>query len=439
MELGLAQLAAAVDGVVVAGGEGDGSGQLRRVCTDSRAVTAGDVFVPLVAERDGHDFAAAAAERGAGAMLWSSPKDPPAGVAIVRCQDTAAGLTALGFWCRQQMAVPVVGITGSVGKTSTKDLAVAALATRRVAANERSFNNEIGVPLTLANADPGADVVIVEMGARGIGHIAELCRVAQPTIGVELCVAEAHLSEFGTIDAVATAKGELVEALPASGFAILNLADPRVAAMAERTSADVVGFGPGGAVQAESVTVGDDLCARFDLVTDWGAAPVHLRVAGAHQVVNALAAAAVALVAGVAVDDVAAGLGDGVLSPWRSEIVRTGTGACLINDAYNANPTSMAAALDLLQSTGAERQWAVLGEMAELGDGTAAAHTEIRRRAEATGINVIGYRTEMYGQPVCASPEDVAAAMGPLGPDDAVLVKGSRVAAMETVATALVG
>lgn len=393
MELGLAQLAAAVDGVVVAGGEGDGSGQLRRVCTDSRAVTAGDVFVPLVAERDGHDFAAAAAERGAGAMLWSSPKDPPAGVAIVRCQDTAAGLTALGFWCRQQMAVPVVGITGSVGKTSTKDLAVAALATRRVAANERSFNNEIGVPLTLANADPGADVVIVEMGARGIGHIAYLTQIAPPRIGIVLNVGSAHVGEFGSREAIALAKAELVAALPDDGLAILNADDPAVRAMADATRARVqlVGTAPDADLRADDIALDPAGRAGFRVTTPAGAADVTLAVAGRHQVGNALAVIAAALEAGMPLPAIVTALATaGPVSRYRMEVSERADGVTIVNDAYNANPESMAAALAALETMGAgRRRIAVLGPMLELGVESDAAHADVGALVAAHGVDAL--------------------------------------------------
>jgi len=413
------------------------------VTIDSRLVRGGELFVPIVAERDGHAFIEAALAAGAVAALTQRRVDVAADRARIDVADTAAALLDIGRLARRRLGTLVVGITGSVGKTSVKDLCAAAVATRwPTAASERSFNNELGVPLTLANAPDGTKAAVVEMGARGKGHIALLCNVARPTVGVVTAVVAAHTELFGSIEEVALAKGELVEALPAAGTAVLNAADQRVAAMAERTPARVLAYsalGAGGAdIVAEEVTVDDELRARFLLRSPFGSAEIALEARGAHQVGNALAAAGAAMACGASPDQVAAGLRRARLSPWRMELVRSASGALVLNDAYNANPTSMAAALRALAAIPAARRLAVLGLMAELGDLSASEHELVLALADQLGIDVIAYETSLYGLPAVEGVDGVLAALGPLCDGDAVLLKGSRVAGLERVAAAVV-
>jgi UDP-N-acetylmuramoyl-tripeptide--D-alanyl-D-alanine ligase len=410
---------------------------------DSRDIRSGQLFVPIVAERDGHDFVEAALKSGAVAYLTA--REPIAGTSAIVVDDTGRALLDLGRAARGRLPDRVVGVTGSVGKTSTKDLLAAVLATTHVTtANARSFNNELGVPLTLLGAPAGTEAVVVEMGARGRGHISLLCDVARPTIGVVTVVEGAHLEQFGSVDGVARAKAELVEALPASGNAVLNADDPRVVAMGERAAATVVTFGVSSAadVRAEDVRLDDDLRPSFRLRTPWGDADVRLAARGGHQVVNALAAAAAALAAGVVPEAVAEGLGRGTLSPHRMDLVRATSGARILNDAYNANPTSMAAGLRALAAIDAARRVAVLGVMAELGPDSDREHEAIAALAGTLGIDVIAVAAPAYGDGV-THVDDVPgalAALEALGLDerDAVLVKGSRVAALERVVEALV-
>ncbi len=407
---------------------------------DSRSVAGGELFVPIVAARDGHDFIGDAARGGAAAYLTArGPVDTAAAITAVAVADTAAALLEAGALARARLTGPVVAITGSVGKTTVKDLAAAALESMGpVAASARSFNNELGVPLTLLNAGDDTRVAVVEMGARGPGHIALLCRVARPTVGVVTSVVPAHTELFGSLEAVAVAKGELVEALPASGTAVLNADAPLVAAMAARATATVVTFGvDGGDVRAEGVALDDELRPSFRLVSAWGNAEVRLGVHGAHQVTNALAAAAAALVCGVAVDPVAAGLGAARLSRWRMELVRAPSGARILNDAYNANPTSMQAALRALAALPGENRIAVLGIMAELGAERAAEHRRVGDLARAWGIRVVAVATDMYGGEVVDDVAGAVEAVGAVGPDDVVLVKASRVVGLEAVAERL--
>ena len=430
---------------------GDGSTEVDCVTQDSRDVQPGMLFVPLVAERDGHDFISDAIAAGAAAYLTAREPSVP-GAAAVRVDDTMAALTALGREARRQLGeTPVVGITGSVGKTTTKDLLAAVLGRdRRVWASTRSFNNEIGVPITLLLTPPGTEALVVEMGSRGPGHIAELCRIARPTMGVITTVGLSHTSELGSLAAVVLAKQELVEPLPAAddgGVAFLNAGVPEVADMAKATEARVVTFGDGGQVSARRLELDDDLAPRFVLHSPSGEIDVALGARGVHSVDNALAAAAVGLELGVSLEDVAAGLATPALSPLRMEVVRTAEGARLLNDSYNANPLSMRAALRALAALPARRRIAVLGTMAELGDFEAAEHAAIGALAGELGVFVVavdapGYSRDEAAVIEAAGIDDALEALrnlGGLGAGDAVLVKGSRVAGLERLAARLVG
>ncbi|MFW0786155.1 UDP-N-acetylmuramoyl-tripeptide--D-alanyl-D-alanine ligase [Gordonia sp. CPCC 206044] len=409
---------------------------------DSRIVSPGQLFVPIVAERDGHEFVTAAATAGASAYLTSQGTQPGVTLPAITVTDTAAALADLGGIARDRLPDRIVGVTGSVGKTSTKDLLAGALATTfRTAASEKSFNNELGLPMTLANATPDTEAVVVEMGARGIGHIDLLCEIARPTVGIVTRVEGVHLELFGSIESVARAKGELVESLPVDGLAVLNADDERVAAMADRTDAAVVTFGLTATadVYATDVVLDDQLRASFRLHTPWGETDVRLGARGEHQVPNALAAAAVAGWLGVPIDTIPSGLLGAELSGLRMELVTTSAGVTILNDAYNANPTSMAAALQSLAALDAQRRFAVLGTMAELGDDSAPQHAAIAERARALGIDVIAVDEPDYGPSVrhVVGIDDAVAALGDLTEADAVLVKGSRVAALERVAAVL--
>ena len=416
---------------------------VRGAAIDSRLVTGGELFVPVVAERNGHDFVPAALAAGAVAYLSSRPVDdgdPEADVAAIEVGDTIVALADLGRLARGRVPDRVVGVTGSVGKTSVKDLLAAALGARwSTVASAGSFNNELGVPLTLLSASEATEALVVEMGARGRGHIASLCDIARPTVGVVTAVAAAHTAMFGSLDEVAAAKGELVEALDASGVAVLNADDPRVAAMAARTEARVLRYGsaPDADVRAEGTGLDGELRPRFRLVSPWGAADVALAVRGEHMVGNALAAAAAALACDVPVEAVAAGLGKAELSRWRMELVRLPSGARVINDAYNANPASMAAALRALAGLDARRRVAVLGQMAELGEAADAEHRAIGDLARELGIEVVAVDAPAYGGTGVAGLDEAVAALGPLGEGDAVLLKASRVVGLERLVSRL--
>ncbi|HSL58972.1 MAG TPA: UDP-N-acetylmuramoyl-tripeptide--D-alanyl-D-alanine ligase [Acidimicrobiales bacterium] len=433
MRFTISQLAAATGGKIVAG---SADPAVAGASIDTRSLRPGQLFVAVVAERDGHDFVPAAIDAGAGAALVSRPPDPAWTVPVVRVDDTVAALRDLGRAARDRLDGAVVGITGSVGKTTVKDLARSVLATAGSAhASVRSFNNDLGVPLTLVEAPDGVAAVVVEMGARGIGHIGSLCEYVRPTVGVVTRVAMAHNEFFGTIDDIAVGKGEMVEHLAPDEVAVLNAGDPRVAAMASRTRARVLTYGVGvGDVRAVDVEVGDDLSLRFRVESPWGAVAVAPAVRGPQQVENATAAMAIGLAVGVSPEAAARGLAAAEVSPWRMEVDRTVAGAVVVNDAYNANPLAVRAALDALMALPARRRVAVLGTMAELGPFKADEHRAIGALVRELGVEGWAVAEADYGLPVVADLDAAVDAVGPLGEGDVVLVKGSRVAGLERLA-----
>ncbi|WP_380175176.1 UDP-N-acetylmuramoyl-tripeptide--D-alanyl-D-alanine ligase [Kineococcus sp. DHX-1] len=444
------------------------------VVVDSRAVVAGALFVALPGERvDGADYAAAAAAAGATVVLAERALELPAGAALVLVEDGVAALGRLATGVLERLRGQgegplVVGITGSQGKTTTKDLLASVLGDvldGPVVAPRGSFNNEIGAPLTVLRADAGTRALVVEMGARGLGHIAQLCRIARPDVGVELVVGAAHVGEFGSLEATAQAKGELVEALPPQGLAVLNADDDRVAAMASRTRARVLTFGRSAHadVRASDVTLDGRARARFRLEHDGAAADVALLLHGEHQVTNALAAAAVALSTGASVADVAAALSRAEpASPGRMQVLERSDGVTVVHDAYNANPDSVRAALKALVGMAADtgpggtprRTWAVLGEMLELGAASRDEHDVVGRtvvRLDVDQLLVVGAGARpiytgavmegSWGEEAAFAP-DVESALEflrpRLRPGDVVLVKSSNGAGLARLAEELV-
>jgi UDP-N-acetylmuramoyl-tripeptide--D-alanyl-D-alanine ligase len=444
------------------GGELTGPADVRvtgKVTLDSRAVGDGDLFVAVAGERvDGHDFLGAAAAAGAvGALATRADEALP--TVVVEDPVVALGRLAAGVHARLAAGgLVTLGITGSSGKTSTKDLLGQVLATAGPTVSPPgSYNNDIGLPLTVLDADAATRFLVLEMGARGPGHIARLCRIAPPRIGVVLNVGSAHLGEFGSPEGTAQAKGELVEALPADGTAVLNADDPRVLGMAPRTVATVLttGLGDDAAVRATAVTLDDAARPRFTLVAAGEEHPVELQVVGQHQVANALSAAGAALAAGMAPADVAAALSSATSrSRWRMEVDRRADGVIVVNDAYNANPESMRAALAALTGMPARRRIAVLGAMGELGPGAPAEHERLGRDAAAAGIDLIvavgadavgiaegaaaaGHRVgeESVHVPDRAAARELLSEV--LRPGDVVLVKASRAYGLELLAADL--
>jgi UDP-N-acetylmuramoyl-tripeptide--D-alanyl-D-alanine ligase len=460
IRLTLAEIAAITGGVLARSCD-PGAVVTSEVVIDSRRVRQGALFAALPGERvDGHDYAATAVAAGAVAVLASRPLAPDVPAIVV--PDVIAALAALARAVLTRLpGVTVAGITGSSGKTSTKDLA-AQLAERLgpTVAPEGSFNNEIGLPLTVLRADERTKYLVLEMSARGPGHIAALCEVAPPKIGVVLNVGRAHAGEFGSIDGVAKAKGELPEALPADGVAILNADDPRVIAMAARTAARVVSFSTDKAsdadVKAADIRLDELGRASFRLLMPGGMAPVTLKLHGAHHVPNALAAAALAAEFGMDTPAIADALTQATArSKWRMELRERPDGVIVVNDAYNANPDSMRAAIEALAhiTRDGRRGFAVLGHMAELGDITAASHEEAGRLAARAGVAGLiavgelarpvldGARAEAGWRGEALAVPDATAAVAVLGnrlrPGDVVLVKASRAAGLTDVAAAL--
>jgi UDP-N-acetylmuramoyl-tripeptide--D-alanyl-D-alanine ligase len=448
---------------------------------DSRKLGPGGLFVAVPGERvDGHDFAAAAVEQGAVGVLAARGVDAPAvivppatdahvrSVALVGDTDGsgAAVLAALATLARAVVDrlpnLTVVGVTGSSGKTSTKDLISQVVEPLGpTVAPPGSFNNELGHPWTVLRADEATKHLVLELSARGPGHIKALCEVAPPNIGVVLNVGSAHLGEFGSREGIAQTKGELAEA--AKDVAILNADDPLVRRMAERATARVVFVGESADadVRATDIVLDEQARATFRLVTAKDEATVTLGLHGAHQVGNALSAAAVALELGASVGEVARSLsGARRRSERRMDVTTRADGVTVVNDSYNANPESMAAGLRTLARMAGpnkeRRTWAVLGVMGELGDDHAEAHEGIGRLAARLGIDRLvavdeqagaiqhGARLEGTGsreEPVLVPDVEAAIALldTELRPGDVVLVKASKVAALWRVADALLG
>lgn len=430
--------------------------RIRGAAVDSRLVRPGQLFVALPGERtDGHRFLHAAAAAGASALVVREPVDVSAfdDVTIVRVADGLRAIHAVATAWRARFSPLMVGITGSIAKTSTKEAVAAVLGrARRTLKSAGNQNNEIGLPLTVLSLGPEHEVAVLEMGMYVGGEIADLARIARPDIGIVTAVQGVHLSRIGSIEAIERAKAELVEALPADGTAILNADDPRVRRMAGRTSARVLtyGFDPAADVTATDIrSVGFD-GMRFTLDLAGERRPVATPVLGRLGVHNALAAAAAGLAAGIGPETIAAGLAGGWATPHRGALVRAG-GTTVIDDTYNASPGSVRAALELLGGLPG-RHVACLGEMLELGPAHDAGHREVGAAAAAVadllivvggGAGAIANGAVDAGLPperivmVADAPGAVEAIAGSARAGDVILVKASRGAALEAVVDGL--
>ncbi|MBB2941612.1 UDP-N-acetylmuramoyl-tripeptide--D-alanyl-D-alanine ligase [Actinoplanes lutulentus] len=411
---------------------------------DSRKVGLGGLFVAFDGEKvDGHSYAAGVVAAGAAGVLGTKET----GVPTVVVTDQLEALAKLARVVVGRLdKLTVVGLTGSSGKTTTKDYIGQLLARLGpTVAPAGSLNNELGFPYTVLQATAETRFLVLEMGARGVGHIRYLTDIARPRIGVVLNVGAAHIGEFGSVEGTALAKGELVESLSADGVAVLNADDPLVAGMAERTSARVVSTGEAAAdVHAADVTLDSEGRATYSLKFGGKSGEVRLAVVGRHQVSNTLAAAAVALSAGMDFDDLTAALGEvGIVSGRRMDVFQNPAGVTVIDDSYNANPSSTSAALRALASMGAERRTtAVLGFMAELGEYEISGHNDVGRLAAELGVDRLiavagnarpildGAATVSGWSGTAYFAADQAAAIEilrkDLRADDVVLVKGSR-------------
>jgi UDP-N-acetylmuramoyl-tripeptide--D-alanyl-D-alanine ligase len=412
---------------------------------DTRKLVPGGLFVAFEGEKaDGHEFAAAAVSAGAVGVLGSKDTGLP-GVVV---EDQLTAITQLARALIDRLPeLTIVGLTGSSGKTTTKDYLGQLLARLGpTIAPPGTLNNDLGLPATMLKATAETRFLVLEMGANGIGHIEKLASIAPPRIGLVLNVGAAHIGKFGSVEGIARGKGELVEALPADGVAVLNADDPLVAAMAARTKARVVTFGEteGADVRGTGVTVD----ARGRAAYAMNGLAVRLGVTGRHQVSNTLAAAAVALELGLPAEEVAAALGEvGIVSGRRMDVFDRDDEVTVIDDSYNANPSSTAAALRALATIGAGRRTvAVLGYMAELGEFERSGHEEVGRLAAELGVDRLiavadaapildgaAGVADWKGEPVYAADQQAAIAELGLRPGDVVLVKGSRYRTWEVV------
>lgn len=450
------EIASACGGVVVSG---PGDAPVTSFSIDSRTIDPGGCFVALEAERDGHAFVGDAVARGATATLVREVVPvPPGGTepAVIQVGSPIDALTAVARHARDRLVdVTVVGVTGSAGKTATKDLTAAAIAAdRSVHASPASFNNEAGLPLTLLGAPDDVDVIVAEMGARFAGNIRDLAEVARPRIGIVTHIGWAHAEHLEGRTGIAAVKGELLEALPSDGLAVLNAACDATPSLIGRTSARVltVGRTPAADVAISDITVDDELRPRFALSTPWGSLSVALALLGEHQVENAAMAATVALDLGVPVESVVAGLASARGAAQRMELTRTPDGVVVVNDAYNSSPTSAVAAVRSLGRLAVDgRRFAVLGEMLELGAHADDGYAAVGEAVADGGVDVlvvVGSAMEplvdaathpgLTVHRVHDAGEAVILVLRELRSGDAVLVKASRAVGLEQVAEALV-
>jgi UDP-N-acetylmuramoyl-tripeptide--D-alanyl-D-alanine ligase len=443
--LSLSEIAKVVGGTVA----GDGAVTVTAPAVlDGREAEPGGLFVALAGEQvDGHDYADQAGRAGAVAVLGSRPTTLP----TVVVEDAQAALQALAVHvvARFRGGLTVAGVTGSQGKTSTKDLIAAVVSsTAPTIATYGSLNNELGVPITMLRADPTTRFLVLELGARHIGDIAALAGLVPPDIAVVLNVGQAHLSWFGTRAAIAKAKGELVQGLAPGGTAVLNADDPRVIAMRSLTDGPVLTFGRAEHADVRVLDLALDRLSRptFTLATADASLPVTLPLVGAHQAHNASAAVAAGLAAGVPLDQAVAALSTASLSKWRMELCELAGGVMLLNDSYNSNPDSTRAALDALAIIEGKRRVAVLGEMLELGAESDAEHRAAGSYAASRADVVVAVGegawaiAEGAGDQGVALTDNAAAVdwlRGHLAAGDVVLVKASRGVHLDEVAAAL--
>jgi UDP-N-acetylmuramoyl-tripeptide--D-alanyl-D-alanine ligase len=414
------------------------------VAIDSRAVAPGDLFVALSGERThGAQFAQAALAAGAAAVLLEGETPGPvAGVSAVRVDSAVAAPVAIAAEVRRRSTARVVAITGSTGKTSTKDILAAILATRlRTIASHANYNNELGLPLTLCRIDRDTEAVVCELGMRGAGQIAYLTGIAAPDVGVITSVGPVHLELMGTVEAVAAAKAEILELGPGA-TAVVPYADPLLAPHLAGREGRVVTFGEEEGADVRLVDIGD---GRAEIVHRGRTLIVPVSFDQRHNGVNLAAAVAACDALAVAIDDaLLAGAAVAEISRWRGERLALPGGGVLIADCYNANPVSMRAALrDLVAAAAGRRTVAVLGDMAELGEGAPAYHAEVAREVSMLGIDeliAVGPLSRTYGGTWFATVDEaVKAVPAALRPGDAVLVKASRAMGLEAVVEAVTG
>ena len=415
------------------------------VSTDTRTIRPGDLFVALVSPRaDGHDFIAQALGAGAAGLVISREVCVTS-LPVFHVPDTEIAYGQLARWWRDQFDIPVIGVTGSVGKTTVKEMLAAALSPLGpVLKTEASQNNETGVPKALLQLTAEHKAAVIEMGMRGAGQIASLCRIARPTVGVITVISDNHAELLGSRDAIADAKGELLEALPKDGLAVLNADDPYFDRLRQKTAAHITAYR--GLPPFEAARAGDAESLAGWRFT-WKGVPVEVASPARHDTTNAVAVLTVAEALGVRLADAAEALKQYVPPPMRMEIVKTGWGGTVLNDAYNAAPASMRSAVETLIHYGTGRKIAFLGDMKELGDNAHRAHQELGEIiAELGGLDALYAVGALAAQipgasayfPSCLEAASFAGLGLTVSPGDVILVKGSRAMAMERIADALV-
>ena len=466
MELTVSEIAAAVSGHLVAG-NGNAAQPVCGIVWDSRQIAPDGAFLALPGARvDGNDFVVQAIRAGARAVICTREPDAAAreaaagcGCALIVVEDGVAALTALASAWRARLSARVVGITGSTGKTSTKDLVASVLAQRyRTVATVANHNNELGVPATVLAAGPDTEALVVEMGMRGLGQIEALCKTVRPSFGIVTNIGSSHLELLGTRENIARAKSELLQALSDDGCAVLNADDSftpflvEQGRLAERGIAQCAfGLSAGADVRADAVSFDGRACASFRLsLPDGSTGTVHLSMPGRHNVYNALAAAALGQRLGLGIEEISRGLSQARGSGMRLEVVQLADGVTVVNDAYNANPDSMRAALETLAGMGTSgRRIAVLGDMGELGANEETLHEEVGTAAAASGVDLlvcVGALARAIAQGalaagmapdavlVCDDAHEAARLVGSrAAAGDVVLVKASRFMGLEQV------
>ncbi|MCL5289576.1 MAG: UDP-N-acetylmuramoyl-tripeptide--D-alanyl-D-alanine ligase [Bacillota bacterium] len=437
--------------------QGDPAAQPAGVCTDSRRTKNGDLFVALKGRQaDGHEFVAKALEQGAAALLVSQKiQDVPAGVPAVLVTDTLQALQQLAVHNRARLNIPVVAVTGSNGKTSTKDMIASVLNTRyNTLKTEGNYNNELGLPLTLLNLTEKHEAAVVEMGMRGPGEIDFLARLAKPTGAVITNIGEAHLERLGSVKNIALAKTEMLEHIGEAGFAILNADSPFLRELASRCRGKVWLYSLQGPADIRGSSLRPEGSGiRYQIEYPGGQGEIRLPVPGSHNVMNSMAAVGVGLQLGLQFEEIARGLARAALTHMRLEIVNLNA-MTVINDTYNANPSSAKAALQVLQETAAGRKIAVLGNMFELGALEQSGHREVGEAAADLAVDYLvtvgnlaqwiaqggrkaGLATEKIRQ--CENnAEAVKVLKDILKPGDTILVKGSRGMRMEEIVKELI-
>jgi UDP-N-acetylmuramoyl-tripeptide--D-alanyl-D-alanine ligase len=458
-ELSIREVIQAIKGRALGG---DVESGVTGVSTDTRALRPGDLFIALAGDQsNGHAYVRHALEMGAGGIVVSDEAAVPAAcrAAAIHVDDTLWALGDLAAYYRNKFDVKVVGVTGSVGKTTTKEMLASILALKwSVLKNELNFNNEIGVPATLFNLDRGHEVAVIEMAMRGFGEIRRLAQIARPSVGVITNVGISHIERLGSQGAIANAKSELLSELPPDGLAVLNMEDGYYPILKDRFAGRTISFGSckGADVMGARIKVGKDGRYTFVIMIEGGAIEVRLPSIGYHNVYNALSAAAAAVGMGVDLYTIRDGLQSFSQPAMRMELMEAASGCAVLNDSYNANPASMLAALKTLHSlAGYSRKIAVLGDMLELGDYASKAHRDIGHAVVANGVDMLVAVGDL-GQEIAAGARDAGLAdaairiyadsleaalslKGQVADGDVLLVKGSRGMRMEEIVRVLVG